>query len=558
MEEGNKMIKFDNSLLSESTVNFVLEVINTVSSRNRFSVIKNNKEIYNDLLAASAATTLTIPAIIYCIAHDDTQICKYGKIKQFTWYKNGFAFCGKRDACQCNKEEAVAKTKKTSLEKYGVESFAKTKLYKSKSAETCLQKYGVDHPSRCAEVRQKAKQTCLEKYGTEYPSQLDVFKEKLANTKLARHGDPNFSNAEKRKRTLENSYGVTNPTYINMDAAVLSLLQDETSFTDFVTGKTRQQIAYELKIDPNTVDKYCQKYNALHLVKVNNSSLWELKLSEFLNKNNISYIQNTKKIIPPYELDFYFPDFGFAIEINGNYWHSESKGKTRNYHFNKWQLGKNHGIDVYQYFEDELENSWEVITSKILYLCKRHSKKIGARKTTISRISFANEQQFYDKFHIQQSTKSRNVAYGAFFEGALVGVISLLKKTKYLEIVRYATRTDITTPGLFSKLLTYALKDIKYIGTVVSFSNNCHSSGNLYSAAGFKKEKIIGPAYYYTKNYKFRENRQGFMKSKIKKKFGVDIENKTEWQIMQALGYDRIWDAGKIKWTLNTGDNNGY
>lgn len=38
------------------------------------------------------------------------------------------------------------------------------------------------------------------------------------------------------------------------------------------------------------------------------------------------------------------------------------------------------------------------------------------------------------------------------------------------------------------------------------------------------------------------------MKSKIAKKFGVDITGKTEWELMQQLGYDRIWDSGKIKW----------
>ena len=38
------------------------------------------------------------------------------------------------------------------------------------------------------------------------------------------------------------------------------------------------------------------------------------------------------------------------------------------------------------------------------------------------------------------------------------------------------------------------------------------------------------------------------MKSKIKEKFNVDISNKTEWQLMQDNGYDRVWDCGKIKW----------
>ena len=43
------------------------------------------------------------------------------------------------------------------------------------------------------------------------------------------------------------------------------------------------------------------------------------------------------------------------------------------------------------------------------------------------------------------------------------------------------------------------------------------------------------------------------MKSKLASRFGLDpdyVKNSTEWQIVQELGYDRLWDAGKKKWEL--------
>ena len=43
------------------------------------------------------------------------------------------------------------------------------------------------------------------------------------------------------------------------------------------------------------------------------------------------------------------------------------------------------------------------------------------------------------------------------------------------------------------------------------------------------------------------------MKADIKRKFNLDqadIDNYTEWQLMKGLQYDRIWDAGKIKWQM--------
>ena len=53
------------------------------------------------------------------------------------------------------------------------------------------------------------------------------------------------------------------------------------------------------------------------------------------------------------------------------------------------------------------------------------------------------------------------------------------------------------------------------------------------------------------KNYLVRENRQKYMKQKIKKMFNLTqeyIDANTEWEMMIELGFDRIWDSGKIKW----------
>lgn len=48
---------------------------------------------------------------------------------------------------------------------------------------------------------------------------------------------------------------------------------------------------------------------------------------KFLNIENI--IENSKKIIPPLELDIFLPEKKLAIEFNGTYWHSTECGKDR-------------------------------------------------------------------------------------------------------------------------------------------------------------------------------------------------------------------------------------
>lgn len=70
---------------------------------------------------------------------------------------------------------------------------------------------------------------------------------------------------------------------------------------------------------------------------------------------------------------------------------------------------------------------------------------------------------------------------------------------------------------------------------------------NLYTQLNFKFASESNPSYWYTKKY-LREYRYKFRKSKLVEN-GYD-PNKTEWQIMQENGYDRIWDCGHIKYQL--------
>ena len=498
---------------------------------------------------------ITVQAAAYCFINDMTPICQYNKEKSFTWFAKGFAYCGKRDVCRCNSEAATEKSKNTNLERYGSTSFAKTDEYKKKTKETNLRKFGVEQASWNADVRSKARATCKQKYGTEFPIQLTEFKDKLKHTKEFKHGDPYYSNTQKRMQTLIEKYGVDNPTYIGMSPTQINTLKDKQQFCEFITGKSRQFAAQQLDVDWNTIEKYAITHNCSSLFTVTGSK-WEEELTRLFDSLGVKYERNNRSLIAPLELDFYLPDFNTAIEVNGNYWHCEDK-KGRFYHYTKWELCRKLGIDLLQYFEDEFENSWPIIESKIRYVCKKHTKRIGARQVTLNSISNKDEKEFLEKNHMQGYTTNKNSSLAAYYNNQIIGIISWLHRKQYLEIVRFTTQIGIISPGLFSKMLVSVIAELKYSGRIVSFSNNGHSNGNLYKAAGFTLTDILGPAYWYMKNYSTRENRQCYMKSKIKKKFNIDITGKTEKELMTSLGYKRIWDSGKLKWELNIGESNG-
>jgi len=59
----------------------------------------------------------------------------------------------------------------------------------------------------------------------------------------------------------------------------------------------------------------------------------------------------------------------------------------------------------------------------------------------------------------------------------------------------------------------------------------------------FVQAGVVPPMQSYVENYKYRHHKLKFNKKTI----GTDC-NKTEWEQMQSLGFDRIWDCGKIKW----------
>jgi hypothetical protein len=67
---------------------------------------------------------------------------------------------------------------------------------------------------------------------------------------------------------------------------------------------------------------------------------------------------------------------------------------------------------------------------------------------------------------------------------------------------------------------------------------------------GFIKDRISTPNYFYTKDYLKRLHRYNFNKFRLKN-MGADVENKTEFQIMETLGYTKVWDCGTTKYILD-------
>jgi hypothetical protein len=107
------------------------------------------------------------------------------------------------------------KTKKTNLEKWGVESPSQVKEFKDKKKKTFIEKWGVDHPSKLESVKEKKKKTFQEKLGVDNPFQSNEIKNRIKSTNIEKLGVDNPSKSEdikeKKREVFLEKWGVDHP-----------------------------------------------------------------------------------------------------------------------------------------------------------------------------------------------------------------------------------------------------------------------------------------------------------------------------------------------------------
>lgn len=143
-------------------------------------------------------------------------------------------------------------------------------------------------------------------------------------------------------------------------------------------------------------------------------------------------VQSDRSIIGGKELDIYVPDKHIAIEYNGLYWHSEACGRGKNYHYDKWKMCRDNGIQLITIWEDEWRDKQEIVKSMLAHkLGASQSKRIYARNTTITPLESPVARQFLDTYHIQGSCSSS--AYFGLYDnfGEIVGSVLLEKDRKH-------------------------------------------------------------------------------------------------------------------------------
>lgn len=418
---------------------------------------------------------------------------------KFLDFRRGYTkFCSKK--CTANSKETADKKKNTIIKKYGVEHFSKTNEYKSKFKETCLLKYGVENPGQISELKK----------------------------------------IRSRKKQL---------TFFN---DVCSLIKD-TVKPLFVFDEYTHLRDHDLKWQ-------CTKCQEIFLSDLLNklpecskcypkgnyggpSKIEKEILEEICNFYNGEIITNSRSVIPPKELDIYFPKEKFAIEVNGIYWHSEEKLGDY-YHYEKYRLCQEQNISLLMITDFEWQTNRDLIVRMIKHRLKLQNKKIAARLCKIKQISAAAAKEFLTINHLHGFSKS-TVHLGLFFNDDLVAVCSVSRKNRFsrknsnIEIVRLAF-SDQLVIGALGKFI----KEIKKIypnTDIETYADLRYGNGSVYTKNNFICSHNTKPGYWYFFNGRLQHRLNWTKKKLIKMGFDPCL---TEREIMISLKAIKIFDCG--------------
>lgn len=310
----------------------------------------------------------------------------------------------------------------------------------------------------------------------------------------------------------------------------------------------------------NSNDIKPNSHNLCHKCYANISqSSPELEIKDIINTmyNGIC-IENSRSIIPPLELDLYYPEKNIAIEFNGNYWHDENH-KPKDYHFNKFNLCKDKNIRLVSIYESD----WFNKRDNIINLLKNifiESKVIYARNCTISKLDYKTKSAFINEYHFYGDSNQGTISYGLYYNNELVSVMSFGKlrgqnklhnNKDHYELVRFVTKDNMRIIGGASKLFKKFISEYQPV-YIICYSDNDFFIGETYNKLGFKL-KSLGESidYQWVKGTKAL-SRYECMTNKLLEKYpkyrNINITGSVEDYIMHDLGYNKLYRCGNSIW----------
>lgn len=456
------------------------------------------------------------------------------------WLKNGMKI---RKCLNCSKRLTYRNTQKGSSVACSIEC-SKSEICRKRKNELRIKKIIENHgenvnPFSKEDVKEKIRKTNLEKWGVENPMQNKCVAEKSGKNRKekydisARQLDMGYERFISRLSEAKLKLNGDRETYVGGNNGTVYNLHCEVCGKDF---------NYKM----NNMKKL--QY-ACPFCYPSNRSIAETQVGEFISEFAEIYV-NDRTILNGNELDIVIPDKKIAIEYNGLFWHSDTKGKDKHYHINKLNKCNENGYRLIQIFEDEWENKGRIVRNRLKTILGLSSVSIGARKCVVKEVDNDLAKKFLDKYHLQGHGVS-SVRLGLFYKNRLVALMTFSKsrfnKNYKWELLRYCTIGNFSIVGGASKILKEFRK--KHDGCIISYADKRWSDGDLYRKLGFEELDDSSVAYWYVKDG-IRYNRVQFQKHKLSKILEKYNENLSESDNMKMNGYHKVYDCGNKVFVL--------
>lgn len=334
---------------------------------------------------------------------------------------------------------------------------------------------------------------------------------------------------------------------------------------DYVQKTGNAPVIYTLSrfmnLDANTVKQNFIKYDLFCFCGNNNVSVKALRVMRDLDDLGIDYEINNRKILKSesgtcLEMDIYLSDYQLGIEINPTFTHScdiyPFGKKSHGYHQSKSICAENANVGLIHLYDSDFinENSYQVFLTQMRFM-SQDKIKIGARKCDVCQINRQQSNDFLNKYHFQCGEKSSQLLYGMFYQGNLIGVLTIgyprYAKADY-EIIRYCMHPGYIIIGSFAKLFSNFLNTLNSDADILSYMdlNKRMRPSCVYEKNGFHYAGITPPDYvWYNQSGTKMKSRYSVMKKTLVAQ-GYDA-SKSEIQIMNELGFVRVFGSGSKK-----------
>ena len=384
---------------------------------------------------------------------------------------------------------------------------------------------------------------------------LIVLDELKQNVKIKQQTILQYDTQDNFIREYQNSYQVEKEFALN------GIRINSTDVRACCTGKQKTCKGYKWMYGTSFIK------NNTHIVDTNDIELkkQELHILQNTHLNHTQYLINFIKSIYGGEIlvnqdsiDIFIPEHSLAINI---IYLEQAIYKPNQYYRNLFRKYIQDNIKLINIFSDEILTKPKIVLSRIQNELKLNTNTIYARKCVIKEISADVKNKFLDTNHIQGMDRSQ-FKLGLFHNHELVSVMTFRKPRQSIgqtktrienswELIRFCNQTNTNVVGSASKLLKHFIKNYTP-SHIFSFADNRWSSPlkNVYTTCGFDLTSTSQHGYWYTKDFISRLHRFNFNKGRLKQ-MGMDTENHTEYQLMQQIGYHRIWDCGVTRFEMH-------